>query len=67
MVRQRQAVRILAMFFASRLLEEFTANRRRLVAQFDGLPWQHLMFFRRDRARQEKTHEGGEAARTALR
>ena len=30
------------------ILKEFTANRLRLVEQFDGLPWQHLMFFRRD-------------------
>jgi ubiquinone/menaquinone biosynthesis C-methylase UbiE len=32
------------------ILKEFTANRFRLVEQFDGLPWQHLMFFRRDDA-----------------
>ncbi len=27
------------------ILREFTANGLRLVEQFDGLPWQHLMFF----------------------
>ena len=32
------------------ILKEFTANRFRLAEQFDGLPWQHLMFFRRDDA-----------------
>ncbi len=35
------------------ILKEFTANRFRLVEQFDGLPWQHLMFFRRDGEREE--------------
>ncbi len=29
----------------AQILKEFTANRFRLVRQFDGLPWQHLMFF----------------------
>jgi ubiquinone/menaquinone biosynthesis C-methylase UbiE len=28
------------------ILKEFPANGLRLVEQFDGLPWQHLMFFR---------------------
>jgi len=27
------------------ILKEFSANGFRLVGQFDGLPWQHLMFF----------------------
>jgi methionine-R-sulfoxide reductase len=27
------------------ILEEFSANGLKLVGQFDGLPWQHLMFF----------------------
>jgi FkbM family methyltransferase len=30
------------------ILREFPANGFRLVSQFDGLPWQHLMFFGRD-------------------
>jgi ubiquinone/menaquinone biosynthesis C-methylase UbiE len=29
------------------ILKEFPANGLRLVEEFDGLPWQHLMFFRR--------------------
>lgn len=29
----------------AQILKEFGANRFRLVRQFDGLPWQHLMFF----------------------
>jgi ubiquinone/menaquinone biosynthesis C-methylase UbiE len=32
------------------ILKEFRANGLRLVGQFDGLPWQHLMFFSRDDA-----------------
>jgi ubiquinone/menaquinone biosynthesis C-methylase UbiE len=28
------------------ILKEFPANGLRLVEEFDGLPWQHLMFFR---------------------
>lgn len=28
------------------ILKEFSANGFRLVEQFDGLPWQHLLFFR---------------------
>jgi ubiquinone/menaquinone biosynthesis C-methylase UbiE len=30
------------------ILREFTANGFKLTGQFDGLPWQHLMFFSRD-------------------
>jgi ubiquinone/menaquinone biosynthesis C-methylase UbiE len=30
------------------ILKEFGANGLRQVSQFDGLPWQHLMFFSRD-------------------
>lgn len=30
--------------------KEFPANGFKLVEQFDGLPWQHLMFFQRDDA-----------------
>ena len=33
------------------ILKEFSANRLKLASQFDGLPWQHLMFFVRDEAR----------------
>lgn len=29
----------------AQILREFNANGFRLVRQFDGLPWQHLMFF----------------------
>ncbi len=29
-------------------LKEFEANRLKLVGQFDGLPWQHLLLFARD-------------------
>lgn len=29
------------------ILKEFPANGFKLVRQFDGLPWQHLMFFQR--------------------
>ncbi len=30
------------------ILREYSANGFRLAKQFDGLPWQHLMFFERD-------------------
>ncbi|RMF44620.1 MAG: class I SAM-dependent methyltransferase [Planctomycetota bacterium] len=30
------------------ILKEYHANGFRLVRQYDGLPWQHLMFFARD-------------------
>ena len=30
------------------ILKEFSANRFKLVEEFDKLPWQHLMFFERD-------------------
>ncbi|MCA9131938.1 MAG: class I SAM-dependent methyltransferase [Planctomycetales bacterium] len=30
------------------ILKEYRANGLRLVKQYDGLPWQHLMFFERD-------------------
>lgn len=30
------------------ILREYSANGLKLVREFDGLPWQHLMFFARD-------------------
>jgi len=30
------------------ILKEYSANGLKLVREFDGLPWQHLMFFGRD-------------------
>lgn len=32
------------------ILKEYPANGFKLVKEFDGLPWQHLMFFARDEA-----------------
>jgi SAM-dependent methyltransferase len=32
----------------AQILKEWPANGFKLVDQFDGLPWQHLMFFERD-------------------
>ena len=32
----------------SQIMKEYTANGFKLVDQFDGLPWQHEMFFERD-------------------
>lgn len=32
----------------AQILKEYEANGFRLVRQYDGLPWQHLMFFGRD-------------------
>ena len=34
----------------AQILKEYHANGFKLVEQFDGLPWQHLMFFERDEA-----------------
>jgi len=31
----------------AQIMKEYTANGFKLVDQFDGLPWQHLMFFER--------------------
>jgi len=36
------------------ILKEFTANGFELTGQFDELPWQHLMFFRRAEAAPER-------------
>lgn len=30
------------------IMKEMTANQLKLVREFDGLPWQHMMFFARD-------------------
>jgi len=35
------------------ILKEFPPNGLKLSSQFDGLPWQHLMFFTRDDAAKE--------------
>lgn len=37
------------------ILKEYPANGFKLVKEFDGLPWQHLMFFARDEAWQPTT------------
>jgi ubiquinone/menaquinone biosynthesis C-methylase UbiE len=45
------------------ILKEFPANGFKLVGQFDGLPWQHLMFFSRSAekrsAEKSSTEKGG--------
>ena len=33
------------------VLKELTPNGFKLAEQFDGLPWQHMMFFKRDDAK----------------
>jgi 2-polyprenyl-3-methyl-5-hydroxy-6-metoxy-1,4-benzoquinol methylase len=38
----------------AQILKEYTANGFKLVRQFDGLPWQHMMFFQRDDAPEPK-------------
>jgi ubiquinone/menaquinone biosynthesis C-methylase UbiE len=48
------------------IMKEFPPNGFRLVAEFDKLPWQHLMFFQRDGAATkegEKRREGEEEIR----
>jgi ubiquinone/menaquinone biosynthesis C-methylase UbiE len=41
------------------ILKEFPPNGFRLTREFDGLPWQHLMFFQRDES-EPKTASSGE-------
>ena len=36
------------------ILKEYSANGLKLVREFDGLPWQHLMFFGRDEEAEDK-------------
>lgn len=40
------------------ILKEFPANGFRLVEEFNGLPWQHLMFFRRSESGNGKPRIG---------
>src|SRR3954471_12400741 len=39
----------------AQIMKEFPPNGFKLVEEFDKLPWQHLMFFQRDDAPDEKT------------
>jgi hypothetical protein len=41
-------IKVLHRMSKGQILKEYTANGLKLVDQFDGLPWQHLMFFVRD-------------------
>jgi len=41
-------IKVLHRMSKEQIMKEFTANGFKLVDQFDGLPWQHLMFFSRD-------------------
>jgi ubiquinone/menaquinone biosynthesis C-methylase UbiE len=41
-------IKVLHRMSKVQILKEFSANGFKLVEQFDGLPWQHLMFFERD-------------------
>ena len=40
-------IKVLHRMSKAQILKEYTANGFKLVDQFDGLPWQHLMFFER--------------------
>jgi ubiquinone/menaquinone biosynthesis C-methylase UbiE len=40
------------------IMKEFPPNGFKLVAEFDKLPWQHLMFFQRDDAPQQEGEKG---------
>jgi ubiquinone/menaquinone biosynthesis C-methylase UbiE len=44
----------------AQIMKEFPPNGFKLVEEFDKLPWQHLMFFQRDDAADEKTRRQGE-------
>ncbi len=41
-------IKLLHRMSKAQIMKEYTANGFKLVDQFDGLPWQHLMFFERD-------------------
>ena len=41
-------IKVLHRMSKAQIMKEYTANGFKLVDQFDGLPWQHLMFFERD-------------------
>ena len=41
-------IRVLHRMSKAQITKEMTANKFKLVDPFDGLPWQHLMFFERD-------------------
>lgn len=41
-------IKLLHRMSKAQIMKEYTANHFKLVDQFDGLPWQHLMFFERD-------------------
>ncbi len=41
------------------ILKEFPANGFKLVAEYDKLPWQHLMFFGRDDGKGDRKADGG--------
>ena len=42
------------------ILKEYSANGLKLVREFDGLPWQHLMFFGRDDTEPKKAKRSEE-------
>jgi len=42
-------IKVLHRMSKAQIMKEYTANGFKLVDQFDGLPWQHLMFFERDK------------------
>ncbi len=41
-------IKLLHKMSKAQIMKEFPANGFKLSSQFDGLPWQHLMFFARD-------------------
>jgi predicted methyltransferase len=44
-------IKLLHRMSKAQIIKEYTANGLKLVDQFDGLPWQHLMFFERDESK----------------
>jgi hypothetical protein len=41
-------IKLLHRMSKAQIMKEYTANGFKLIDQFDGLPWQHVMFFERD-------------------
>ncbi|MEM8734877.1 MAG: hypothetical protein AAGG44_11670, partial [Planctomycetota bacterium] len=45
---RRVPIKLLHKMSKRQIMKEYTANGFKLDSQYDELPWQHLMFFKRD-------------------
>jgi ubiquinone/menaquinone biosynthesis C-methylase UbiE len=57
-------IKLLHKMSKEQILKEIPPNGFKLVEQYDGLPWQHVMFFERDEAKSEtKSSAANESSR----